>query len=395
MRPSVVALVFVAISACASHRQTPSGQPAPPSGSALPRAATPRAITNARISIDSGVRVGSLAPLLAVIDDSTRIVMPSGDTLDGRERIVAALLADSASRRIASFQLSETRYQACTDGAIEWGARYFIPLAGADRPDTLRGPYAVRWIVEGDGSLRVRQLMLGPAANDVMFRRACTSDWWNRYGDRRFTFWVPVMVDRWATVDDLSERFGREGYGSGHLGNLSNYRGTESADPRGVSLLGLRYQMGAGLSIDLLGSISPTRNTIQAYKESDFTHVSVTQQGQYYGGMLAYAWRYLRVGAGPLVVTNKWSQREIAIDYDEASDSWFARSLPAVEEWRSADVGVIAQGSVLVPVTSFLSIEGFAHYRAATTEIRDTGRRRALKADVGGRGIGFALGVGF
>jgi hypothetical protein len=389
----LVPLVVATLSACATGRPTLAANRPGDRTQARDRTAIQRLIADARVSVDSGVRAGSLAPLLSLIDDSTLVILPRGDTLRGRAPIAEALAREQAARRAGAVQVSVARYVECIDGGLEWGARYVVPR-GSEYPDTLRGPYAVRWILEGDGSLRMRQLRLGSAAHDAAFRRACVANVWTSLSDPRLTIWVPVLWERWATVSDLSERLRGMGYGNGRLDDQIDYSGNSEPRQTRPAAVGVRYQFGAPIALDVIASVPHSRSRTEGYDAENTTHISISQASRYAGTALSVRWRFIRVGAGPLVVFTEWDQRET--DVYRGAGFWFLRGPPTEESWQSTDVGMMLFGSLSAPVTSSLTIDAVSIYRGGvTSEIRATPRRAATKASVGGVGIGLALGVHF
>ena len=357
---------------------------------AVPRGAElTRAIERARARIDAAARQGDATTIAAQFDDDGWLVTPRGDTLRGRMAIAewlgSAPLA-SASPRFTTIN----GVRECRDGAFEWGDVRATRVRRDATPDTVTGYYAARWRADAGGDLHLRWAALSARSFSRLrpSRADCAAPVERIAGTRRVELRVEplgMLASRNAMADAIEQAMNARGWNDLSLDDNTTPRSDNG--PAGgfgtTTQLELVVRPRAPLSVAAF-VITDRSGTTQGRNASVPANITFTYRPMVAGLLAGWEWRFLRVGAGPALLSTAWSMRE---DYGGRQP---------VEHWTSRTVGLAAHlSSTFALGGRLLGTASASWHQFPSTETRGTPRfapvsvpQRAIRA---GLGLGWAL----
>ena len=357
---------------------------------AAPRGATlARAIERARARVDSAARQGDATALAAQFDDDAHLVTPRGDTLRGRAAIAewlgGAPLASASTRFTTINGVRE-----CRDGAWEWGDVRVVRVRRDAAPDTVTGYYAARWRADAAGDLHLRWASLSsrPFTHFRPSRADCAAPVERVAGARRVELRVEplgLLASRNAMADAVEEAMSARGWNDLSLDDKRTPRSDNG--PAGgfgtTAQLELVVRPRAPFSVAAF-VITDRSGTTHGRDASVPANITFTYRPMVAGLLAGWDWRFLRVGAGPALLSTSWSMRE---DYGGQQP---------VERWTSRTAGVAAHVSATFALGGrLLGTASASWHQFPSTETHGTPRfapvtvpQRAVRAGIG---LGWAL----
>jgi len=400
LRTALAPLAAALLVAC-----VPDGRPVVGAAPAEPRVAAEvhdRALSAARVALDSAARDGDVALVARFLAADGELTTPDGRVLRGPAEAERWLRAHAGGRNVVELQLQPERVQQCTDGVVEREGHLFVAYSEASRPDTLRARYSSRWVLQRDGSLRASHLAIAAPGARAPRAERCASLVLARARSQRVSAWIlPPGVSgvRVNSVADATDRLGAQGYGDGRLfvgaGMLRDHEGSVLPSSATIGAVGARVRVWRGLGVEANTTLQPVDERLQMYDRARSSYLTLDHEARVLAGLVSYEWWRLRVGAGPYVTLADWRLQEDRVR-DLGQWRYFVDGVQCEERWRSSDVGVALDAQFTQPVLPGLSFKFVAQYRGlGESTIRATGRSTEVRVSNGGTTFGIAIGTGF
>ncbi|HEY6807824.1 MAG TPA: hypothetical protein VI160_03460, partial [Gemmatimonadales bacterium] len=277
---------------------------------------------------------------------------------DAIDRFLGAALAEATWLEVYS---APERTGRCLTGMDETGGQYTAIRTIPTASDTLRGRYALRWVMTDDttalvGALTTSRAFIGPApaVAECGFREGV------RFANRRvfLTIPSPIATGSWSTFGSLTAALRGRGYQGGDLIGLAPSDGFgasfENATPVFASV---RVRVAARWSLEAFAGLGTKQAHVTGYRASDSSYVRADYRGSFGGLIATYQWHGFRAGAGPAVLGNDWVIRESHVDLDTGG-TFHAGSAVGAASWHERPIGIVGLVAWTFPVSSWVYLEG-------------------------------------
>ncbi|HEV8266492.1 MAG TPA: DUF4440 domain-containing protein [Gemmatimonadales bacterium] len=379
---------------CFVSAVVPVGAQTVPSTAPSSAAAVRQAVVAARLRLDAALAARDTAAIASLLADDALLIQPH-DTLHGRPAIAAFVAGGLAAVPEVALSYAPERMDACVDGALhETGGTYVLLLRTYVRTDTLRGRYAARWVTAGDGSVRLATVVLARSLGEggqAPRLATCAPAQRAALVRKRLQILLPTpfAAGTWRTVGTFEGTLRARGYGSGLVpAFLASHPTREDDLP---FTLGARVAVVPRWSVEATVAIDPKRAEIRGFRPGDSSYVKADYAGRYGAVLISYERGWVRAGAGPALLRNRWAIEE-AQGYDAGAGGW-QYTPRGNSSYTELELGVVAQAAVMFPVSSHVFIDGRAGLRQFPSRTTPaTGRLAPLT--VRHSGLSISLGIG-
>ncbi|HXH62637.1 MAG TPA: hypothetical protein VNG95_00570 [Gemmatimonadales bacterium] len=369
-----------------------------PAGDAVSDRAFRRAIGAARDRFDAAVAVRD-PHAIAALFASDAVITFRADTIRGRDAIDRFLVTALGDASWLEVYAAPERTERCLTGMDETGGQYTAIRTVPTASDTLRGRYALRWVLVDDstaliGALTTSVAFVGPAPSIAN----CGSRESVRYAARRVFIGVPtpIATGAWSTFGSLTAALQGRGYRDGDLLGLTPAAGYGASFENATPLIAsVRVRVTPRWSLEAFASLGTKQAHLTGYRASDSSYLRADYRGAFGGVVAAYAWHGVRVGAGPVLLANSWTLQESHVDLDTGG-TFHPGAAVGAASWHERPIGIVALVAWTFPVSSVVYIEARAQVlRLPAQSTRPTpgfpAARVANHSDDLSLGIGIAL----
>jgi hypothetical protein len=334
---------------------------------------------------------------MAAVFATDAVVAFGGDTIRGRDAIDRFLVASMGDASWLEVYAAPERTGRCLVGMDETGGQYTAIRTVPTSSDTLRGRYALRWIIADDttaeiGALTSVNVFVGPAPAIA----GCGSRETVRYARRRVFVAIPtpVAADGWSTLGSLTGVLSGRGYRAGDLLGLTPADGYGASFENALPVFAsVRVRIGSHWSLEAFASLGTKQVHITGYRSADSSYLRADSRGSFGGLVAAYQWHGFRAGLGPVLLAHTWTLRESHVDIDTGG-TFHAGSAVGSASWHERPVGVAALVAWTFPVSSVVYIEARAQLlRLPSQATRPTPGFPAARVANHGSDLSLGLGI--
>ena len=293
------------------------------------------------LQLDSALRSGDVARALDLLAPSVVVVLPAGDSLQGRAAVARMLSERFPGVAAAALHMFSRRYDLCLDGAVESGTDLTVFVGRAASAETLQVKVRVLWHVAAGGAWRLARVDLGSRDADSSPTRAtCPRLSEAIFAQRRVRVTVLPSVFGYHTQDERATAHNvlrRQGYATSNSPTTARFFSAaisgvaEESLLRGPSFVSVRARIRGEWWLDVLAGYGTSGWSTYGVQRLGGSRVRLDLQHGVTAALLAqYEWRGLRLGAGPVAFSGTWT------GYEDRSAIFSGANLQAVRTTESS-----------------------------------------------------------
>jgi len=364
---SAVAATILVAAACA---KLPVAGSAPKPTRAVAAAAAIRGVES---TIRGALARSDTAALVAVLDSGVIFAYRQGASR-GRPSVAAAMiggrLGQGDYRTLVTFDEPER----CERGAT-LGGMYGVTRRQADGDVGVEnGAFAIRLVV-ADTVSRVAEVVFDRSVNAARHRltRSCRELRTVRLESSRLRVaLLPLSASRWNANQTLESELAQRGWTRGAADGPTNDqfgRPHTRSDGAPSMLSTLSVSLVRSLSLELTTQLQPNTGTLTTYNPAAASLLTEHYRARPVSMTLSAGWRFLRVGAGPVLVSSQWTEQYEHLLLDSTTDppsyrNDFAGRVDSA--WSRRSIGATINATTVLPIAGRVFATTMAAARLGT-----------------------------
>ena len=363
---AVVATILVA-AGCA---RLPVAASVPEPASA---AAVEATIRGAEATIRSALARSDTAALIALLDAGVSFAYREG-TSRGRQAVAAAMIGGRLGQGDYRTLLTFDEPERCEHGATLGGVYAVTRRQGDGDAGVENGAFAIRLVVS-DTMSRVAEVVFDRSANVARHRltRPCRELRTVRLESSRLRVaLLPLSASRWNVNQTLESELAQRGWTRGAADRPTNDqfgRPHTRSDGAPSMLSTLSVSLIRSLSLELTTQLQPNTGTLTTYNPAAASLLTQHYRARPVSLTLSGRWRFLRVGAGPVLVASRWTEQYEHLLLDSTTDPPSYRNdfaLQADSAWSRHSIGATINAAAALPIAGRVFATTMAAARLGT-----------------------------